>query len=34
VNGVVRLMDDWYNLFGVQPGDKLYVKPEDRVKIW
>ena len=34
VNGVVRLMDDWYDLFGVQPGDKLYVKPEDRVKIW
>ena len=34
VNGIVRLMDDWYTLFGVQPGDKLYVKPEDRVKIW
>ncbi len=34
VNGVVRLMDDWYTLFGVEPGDKLYVKPEDRVKIW
>ena len=34
VNGIVRLMDDWYTLFGVEPGDKLYVKPEDRVKIW
>ena len=34
VNGVVRLIDDWYTLFGVEPGDKLYVKPEDRVKIW
>lgn len=34
VNGIVRLMDDWYTLFGIQPGDKLYVKPEDRVKIW
>lgn len=34
LNGIVRLMDDWYTLFGVQPGDKLYVKPEDRVKIW
>jgi predicted metalloendopeptidase len=34
VNGIDRLMDDWYTLFGVQPGDKLYVKPEDRVKIW
>ena len=34
VNGIVRLSDDWYTLFGVEPGDKLYVKPEDRVKIW
>lgn len=33
-NGIARLMDDWYTLFGVEPGDKLYVKPEDRVKIW
>ena len=34
VNGIDRLMDDWYTLFGVEPGDKLYVKPEDRMKIW
>ena len=34
VNGIVRLIDEWYDLFGVKPGDKLYVKPEDRVKIW
>jgi putative endopeptidase len=34
VNGVVRNMDAWYDVFGVKPGDKLYVKPEDRVKIW
>lgn len=34
VNGVVRMLDEWYDLFGVKPGDKLYVKPEDRVKIW
>ena len=34
VNGVMRLIDDWYTLFGVEPGDKLYVKPADRVKIW
>jgi len=30
----VRLSDDWYTLFGVEPGDKLYVAPADRVKIW
>lgn len=34
VNGIARLTDDWYDLFGVEPGDKLYVAPEDRVKIW
>lgn len=27
-------MDEWYKAFDVKPGDKLYKKPEDRVKIW
>ena len=34
VNGVVRNIDAWYEAFDVKPGDKLYVAPEDRVKIW
>lgn len=34
VNGVVRNIDAWYELFHVQPGDKLYLAPEDRVRIW
>ena len=34
VNGIVRLFDDWYRLFDVGPADKLYLNPEDRVKIW
>ena len=34
VNGVVRNIDAWYAAFDIKPGDKLYVKPEDRVKIW
>ncbi len=34
VNGVVRNMDAWYTAFGVQPGDKLYLPPEERVRIW
>ncbi|MES2921775.1 MAG: M13-type metalloendopeptidase [Verrucomicrobiota bacterium] len=34
VNGVVRNIDAWYEAFDIKPGDKLYVKPEDRVKIW
>ncbi|MBP6010860.1 MAG: M13 family metallopeptidase [Alphaproteobacteria bacterium] len=33
-NGVVRNVDAWYDAFGVKPGDKLYLKPEDRVHIW
>ena len=34
VNGMMRLQDDWYRLFDVKPTDKLYLAPEDRVKIW
>jgi putative endopeptidase len=34
VNGPVRNIDAWYQAFGVQPGDKLYVAPADRVRIW
>jgi putative endopeptidase len=34
VNGVVRNMDAWYDAFDVKPGNKLYVAPEDRVRIW
>ncbi|MBP6010859.1 MAG: M13 family metallopeptidase [Alphaproteobacteria bacterium] len=33
-NGVVRNVDAWYDAFGVKEGDKLYLKPEDRVRIW
>lgn len=34
INGIARLFDDWYRLFDVKPTDKLYLAPEDRVKIW
>jgi predicted metalloendopeptidase len=27
-------LDPFYKAFNVQPGDKLYRKPEDRVRIW
>jgi endothelin-converting enzyme/putative endopeptidase len=33
-NGIVRNVDAWYDAFGVKPGDKLYLPPEQRVKIW
>jgi putative endopeptidase len=34
VNGVVRNIDAWYAAFGAKPESKLYVRPEDRVRIW
>ncbi len=34
VDGVVRNLDAWYGAFAVRAGDKLYVAPEDRVRIW
>jgi len=34
INGVVRNFDEWYQAFGVKPGDKLYLPPEQRVRIW
>jgi putative endopeptidase len=30
----VRNIDAWYDAFKVQPGEKLYLKPEDRVRLW
>jgi putative endopeptidase len=34
VNGVVRNIDAWYEAFGVQPTDRLYVEPGSRARIW
>ncbi|MFM7028659.1 MAG: M13 family metallopeptidase [Chakrabartia sp.] len=31
---VVRNFDVWYQAFKVKPGEKLYLKPEDRAHIW
>jgi predicted metalloendopeptidase len=31
---VVRNVDAWYLAFGVKPGDRLYLRPADRVTIW
>ncbi|MBC7520629.1 MAG: M13 family metallopeptidase [Sandarakinorhabdus sp.] len=30
----VRNLDGWYPAFDVKPGDKLYLPPEKRVKVW
>lgn len=33
-NAPISNIDAWYKAFNVQPGDKMYKKPEDRIKIW
>jgi putative endopeptidase len=30
----VRNIDAWYDAFGAKPGQALYLKPEERVRIW
>lgn len=30
----VRNIDAWYSAFDVKPGEKLYLTPKDRVRIW
>jgi predicted metalloendopeptidase len=30
----VRNIDAWYTAFNVKPGDKLYLAPDKRVKVW
>ncbi len=34
VNGPVRNLAAWYEAFGVQPGNALYLPPEQRITIW
>ncbi|WP_375397357.1 M13 family metallopeptidase [uncultured Sphingomonas sp.] len=31
---IVRNMDGWYAAFGAKPGQKLYLAPDQRVRIW
>ena len=34
VNGVVRNFDEWYAAFAVQPENRLYLPPAQRIRIW
>jgi putative endopeptidase len=34
VDGTLRNIDDWYAAFDVKPGDKLYLPPAQRVRVW
>jgi predicted metalloendopeptidase len=31
---IVRNADAWYEAYKVGPGNKLYLKPEERARIW
>ena len=30
----LRNVDAWYDAFGVKTGDKLYLAPAERVRLW
>jgi putative endopeptidase len=34
VNGIVRNVDAWYEAFSVKADDRLYLPPDQRVRIW
>ncbi|MCR5242567.1 MAG: hypothetical protein K6D61_06815, partial [Prevotella sp.] len=34
VNGAFPHIDAWYEVFGVKPGDKMYLPKEKRLELW
>lgn len=34
INGPLRNLNEWYQAFDVKPDQALYLKPEERVRIW
>ena len=34
VDGPTRNIDLFYETFGIKPGDKMFVAPENRARIW
>ena len=34
VNGILPHINAWYEAFDIQPDDKLYVAPENRITLW
>ena len=34
VNGILPHIDAWYDAFGITETDKLYLAPEQRIKLW
>ena len=34
VNGILPHINAWYNAFNITPNDKMYIAPQNRVKLW
>lgn len=34
VNGVLSQFEEFYKTYNIKQGDKMYIKPEDRVEMW
>ena len=34
VNAVVASFDQFYEIYGIEEGDPMYVAPEDRLRLW
>lgn len=34
INGIVVHIDAWYDAFGIDKNSKMYIAPENRVKLW
>jgi putative endopeptidase len=33
-NAPITNVDAWYTAFNIKPGDKMYKKPDDRIRVW
>ena len=34
VNGILPHIEQWYNVFNISEKDKMYIAPEERVRLW
>ena len=34
INAVVASFDQFYEIYGIEEGDSMYIAPEDRLKLW
>ena len=34
IDAVIASMDEFYELYDIKEGDKIYVAPENRLKLW